>query len=101
MLATCPITRGKANINNSSVAAVSSIGSSSRGLEWKNVTTCECNRLQGLPKSGGAKSDAVLAKTPKAANISIETAQIIEAWPKLPRPVKVGILAMVRASLDD
>ncbi len=43
----------------------------------------------------GAESGA-----PTLANLNIapELAALIDAWPRLPEPIKVGILALVRAA---
>ncbi len=101
MLALCRTTLGNKSSNKSSIATVSSIVSSPRGLEPEDVTNCIIKQLRNSVKASDAESDALLAKTDRTAKISLETRQIVEAWPKLPEAVKAGILAMVRVSLDD
>jgi len=44
---------------------------------------------------GGAESGAPNLRTP---DIACELAAIIDAWPRLPEPIKAGILALVRAA---
>jgi hypothetical protein len=49
-----------------------------------------------LPR-GGAESGALAALE---ATIDPSLAAIVEAWPKVPEAIKVGILAMIRAAGD-
>lgn len=69
-----------------------------RGLEPQHVTHCKASKLQNLEKSSGAESGALSAKTTK---ISPDPRLVIEAWPKLSDAVKAGILAMVKASIEE
>jgi hypothetical protein len=48
-----------------------------------------------FPDPGGAESGAVLTQPPILAP---ELAALIDAWPRLPEPIKAGIMAMVRAA---
>jgi hypothetical protein len=48
-----------------------------------------------IPAEGGAKSGALAIQT---GSIDPALATLIEAWPKLPEPIRAGILAMVRAA---
>ena len=61
------------------------------GLEPVNITGCKKQR----PPVGGAESGAV-------GNNSTATdpdlAKVVEAWPRLPEPIKRAILAMIEAS---
>jgi hypothetical protein len=43
------------------------------------------------PAPGGAKSGALAAFDP-------DLAALVETWPRLPEPIRAGILAMVRAA---
>jgi hypothetical protein len=47
-----------------------------------------------ISPKGGAKSGAVGAPNGKP---DADLSEIVEAWPRLPETVKVGILAMLRA----
>ena len=48
--------------------------------------------LSDISKAGGAQSGA---QTPP---FDLDLQQLIDAWPTLPEPVRVGIVAMVRAA---
>jgi hypothetical protein len=48
-----------------------------------------------LSVEGGAKSGA-LATEPRSTDPGL--ANLIDAWPKLPEPIRAGILAMIRAA---
>ena len=63
------------------------------GFEPVSVTGLSGNKLGPSPKQGEAESEAVPPDTDLRA--------VVEAWPGLPGTIKTGILAMVRASLDN
>lgn len=65
------------------------------GLEHKSLGTCNDNELEGAVARLGAESGAVAAETPA---FDSDLAAVMEAWPNLPDVVRVGIMAMVRAS---
>ena len=44
-----------------------------------------------LPHQGGAENGALISIDPALASI-------IDAWPKLPEPLRAGILAMIRTA---
>ena len=54
-------------------------------------------RESGFDPEGGAECGALPA-TATAADADL--AEVIAAWPTLPRAVRAGVLAMVRASAD-
>jgi hypothetical protein len=47
------------------------------------------------PSPGGAKNGAL---TPSNQIIDPALVALIDAWPKLPEPIRAGILALVRAA---
>jgi len=49
----------------------------------------------GFPQEGGAESGAPHASDPQFPS---DLVTVIESWPRLPPPIKAGILAMVSAA---
>ena len=64
------------------------------GLANRNVSDVTCLPATGL-RSETHRSAHHL---PTRADLPPELAEIADAWPGLPEPVKAGILAMVRAA---
>ena len=58
-------------------------------------TTHETDAKTALLEPGGAEFGAPSLTNP---NIAPELAAILDAWPRLPEPIKAGILALVRAA---
>ncbi len=67
------------------------------GLEPVNVTKRNGNELCDVEDLGGAESGALGAEK---ALIDADLAAVIDAWPRLPKPVKVGIVATVTAVIE-
>jgi len=65
------------------------------GFERVFTTTIAANSLQQSPIQGEAESEAVW---PNSGPLDAGLAAVVEAWPKLPEPIKAGIVAMVRAA---
>jgi hypothetical protein len=60
------------------------------GFEAVSPTAWAADRLRQPPIAGEAKSEAVCPDS--------DLRTVIEAWPTLPRPIKAGILAMIRVA---
>ena len=69
-----------------------------RGLEPDNASGDDPKHLQNPAESGGAESGA---ESRDSVHLAADLRQVIDAWPDLPGPVKVGILAMVDAAGTD
>jgi hypothetical protein len=54
-------------------------------------TPCESYEETTLSLEGGAKSGAM-------ADVDSDLAEVIDAWPNMPKPIRAGILAMVGAA---
>jgi hypothetical protein len=65
------------------------------GLEGVSVTTNSTNNLQQVEKNSAAKSGAVLTQTTFSDQ---RLSELVAAWPRLPEPIRAGIVAMVKAS---
>jgi hypothetical protein len=65
-----------------------------KGIEPYAHSHISAEKLQGL-NSGAPKASPTLCP-PMVADAELQA--VIEAWPALPEPIRVGILAMVRAS---
>jgi len=63
------------------------------GLEPNPVTTGNSDYLNKSPESSGAESGAFSG--------SSDLAEVIKAWPSLPKSVRAGIVAIVKASGQD
>ena len=67
------------------------------GLEPPTVTKRNSNELRDGEDPRGAESGAVDTETNP---IDSDLATVIDGWPSLPKPVKAGIVAMVRAAVE-
>ena len=65
------------------------------GLERPSVTGCGDKHLQ-KPGDGGAAESGAFG--PENASIDPDLRAVVDAWPTLPEPVRVGIVALVRAA---
>ena len=65
------------------------------------MTAIEKTDEEAAPQRKGSRQDhSMHDSSPGQTPLSTDTelAQLVQAWPKLPGPVKAGILAMVKAS---
>lgn len=61
----------------------------------RNRTTRKNKRKTGVSVQSGAECGALDSRR---ANFPPELAAVIEAWPKLPEAIRIGILAMIGAA---
>ena len=91
-------TGAPAEFSSHSFSSVNKVPVGVTGLEPVDVNCLHTNDLQTFELSAGAESGALGTRTP---TITPELQAIIDAWPTLPKSLRDGIVAMVRASRNE
>ena len=89
--------KNASQFENISLIVVGAGGTGELGFKPSNANSqvTQSSKLRHGEKSTGGNTGG---REPENVNSDVNLQAVIDAWPRLPEPVKAGILAMVRAS---